>query len=580
MNSDTPYTPPNLHEDDSIDIRRYVSLFLSNWYWFAAALFISLSIAYGINRWSEEVYTVTSTLLIKDDANETLTQIFQSSEGFKSQQKVNNEIGILKSFTLNYMVMQKLPEFSIIYTSVGKRGIAESRMYKTSPFIVKYDSLEKQSLGRRINIRILSDRSYKISIEGNQDFERELNFGDRFNEEGFDFIIELRNNSIVFDPNASNKYYFSFANPLSMANRYRTKLNVVPIEVDASMVTLTTSGYVSRQEADYLNMLMEVYLEFGLEYKNQTAAQTLEFIENQLRTISDSLRIAENDLESFRLNNNLIDISHEGQAIQQKFEQTDEEKTMLHMQKNYYGYLKDYVDSKTENSDPIAPSLAGINDHILEKLIDELAEFQRQKRQLSINLKDFSEPLRSIETNIINTRISLKENINYGLQKVERSIADVDYQLQCIESEIRKLPTTERQMIKIQRKFDINNTVYTFLLEKRAEAGIARASNVSDNRIIDKAGSFSSSMIKPKRDKNIATALILGILAPLFAIILLDLFNDKVIDKKDIEKVTSSPIIGYISHNNTKSEIPVFENPSSTLSESFRSVRTSLKYFL
>ena len=58
----------------------------------------------------------------------------------------------------------------------------------------------------------------------------------------------------------------------------------------------------------------------------------------------------------------------------------------------------------------------------------------------------------------------------------------------------------ERELINIQRKFDLNNTVYTYLLEKRSESGIARASNVSDNRIIDKASQFSSALIKPKQE--------------------------------------------------------------------------------
>ena len=39
-----------LGDVEGIDIKRYFSLFISNWYWFAIALFISLSIAYGINN--------------------------------------------------------------------------------------------------------------------------------------------------------------------------------------------------------------------------------------------------------------------------------------------------------------------------------------------------------------------------------------------------------------------------------------------------------------------------------------------------------------------------------------------------
>ena len=572
-----PYS--NSGEDDSIDLKHYLSLFVSNWYWFATALFFSISIAYGINRWSEKIYTVSSTLLIKDDQNGAFTDIFPGSEGFRSQQKVNNEIGILKSYSLNFRVMNKLPEFALVYTSVGKRGIAESRMYKSSPFIVIYDSLEVQTFFKKVNIRILSENKFRIMLEDSNQ-EKELSFGERFKEEGFDFIVVLRNKSFQFDPEGSNRFYFYFSDLGSIANEYRNKLSVIPVEEEASLVTLTTTGYVSEQEADYLNTLMDVYLEFGLEYKNQTASQTLDFIENQLGTISDSLKIAENDLENFRLKNKLIDISREGSVIQDKLEKIDAERTRLEMQKNYYEYLKDYIDTRKESTDIIAPSVMGVTDQLLIRLVDELAGLQKQKSQLSINLYESAQPFRIVEGNISDVRNAIAENISDGLNNIDLSIVDANQKLLNIETEIKILPSTERQMINIQRKFDINNTVYTFLLEKRAEAGIARASNVSDNRIIDHAGIFNSSRIKPKVTNNLITAIILGFFIPFIFIVLLDFLNNKIIDRKDIEKITSIPILGYVSHNRIKSEMPVIENPGSTLSESFRSVRTNLKYIL
>lgn len=524
---------------------------------------------------------MSSTLLIKDDQNSALTEIFPGSQGFGNQQNVTNEMGILKSFNLNYRVMQELPEFSVVYKSIGKRGIAESRMYKTSPFIVLYDSLEKQSIGWQVDIRILSDTRYRLTLDGKRNFEKELNFGERFREQGFDFVISLRNRSeFQFDPDESNKYYFYFVDPVSLANQYRGKLSVAPVEEQASLVSLSTSGYVVEQEADYLNTLMKVYLEFGLEYKNQTAAQTIDFIEEQLGTISDSLRLAENDLEGFRLNNQLIDISREGSLIQDRLEQIDGERTSLTMQRSYYEYLRNYVDSKNETADIIAPSIMGISDQFLVRMVDELSGLQKQKRQLALNLYESAEPLRVVEANINNLRSALAENIKNGLNNIDLSLADVDRRLNDVEREVRKLPSTERQMINIQRKFDINNTVYTFLLEKRAEAGIARASNVPDNRIIDQAGYFNSYRISPRENRNYMIAWLFGILAPAVLILLIDYLNNKIIDKKDIEKRTSAPVIGYISHNSLKSEIPVVENPGSTLAESFRSVRTSLKYFL
>ena len=73
---------------------------------------------------------------------------------------------------------------------------------------------------------------------------------------------------------------------------------------------------------------MKVYLDFGLEFKNKTAAQTIEFIEEQLGIISDSLHLAEGDLENFKLVNRFLDISREGGLVQSKLEKIDAERTL------------------------------------------------------------------------------------------------------------------------------------------------------------------------------------------------------------------------------------------------------------
>ncbi len=42
-----------------------------------------------------------------------------------------------------------------------------------------------------------------------------------------------------------------------------------------------------------------------------------------------------------------------------------------------------------------------------------------------------------------------------------------------------KLPSTEKRFVNIQRQFDLNNSIYTYLLEKRAESGIATGINIA-----------------------------------------------------------------------------------------------------
>jgi tyrosine-protein kinase Etk/Wzc len=581
-NAPGSFIPP---EDDNLDIKRYFSLYLSNWYWFAIALFIALTLAYGINRYSEKIYSVSSTLLIKDDQSANIksnvASVIPGGDIFRSQQNLNNEMGILKSFSLNYKVMKELNDFHVVYVGVGRRGIVESKMYKTCPFTVIYDSLELEPKGITVGIEILSEEMYRIKLNGNKNFEKELRFGERFSKYGFDFTILPRiPGSIVFKNNGSNRYYFYFADPGSLANQYRSKLLVAPIEKEASLVSLSISGSVPEQEADYLNKLMNVYIQYGLENKNQTADSTIKFIDDQLAVILDSLDVAEEKLERFRLANSFIDLSREGAIIQDRLEKIENEKTAFDLQMQYYNYLAEYLNNKDTNGTIISPSVIGITDPILLKLINDLAAIQSEKEKLGFNIEVNQPVLDLIEKETETVREALQENVRNGIAGLKLSIAESDRKISGVEGEINKLPSTERKLINIQRNFDLNNTVYTYLLEKRSESGIARASNVSDNRILDLASRSMAGIVKPTVKKNYMFALFLGIIIPISLISLIDFFNDRVIDKRDIEKKTKVPVIGYISHSEDKNEMPVLEKPGSSISESFRSVRTAIKYFI
>jgi hypothetical protein len=211
-------TPPGnyyLHEEENVDIKRYLSLFLSNWYWFAIALFIALTLAYTINRYSQRIYSVSSTLLIKDDQlrsmNSDVASVIPGGDIFKNQQNLNNEIGILQSFRLNYMAIKELQDFAVVYIGVGRRNIVESEMYKSCPFIVKYDSLSLQQMEVKINIKILSEENYQLEINDKFNVQKKLKFGEKFTSGDFDFSIEPRfSDAKIFDVNSSNKYYFYF----------------------------------------------------------------------------------------------------------------------------------------------------------------------------------------------------------------------------------------------------------------------------------------------------------------------------------------------------------------------------------
>ena len=593
MESPKKPTPPS----DDIDLMRYVSLFISNWIWVAVALFLALSIAYIFNRYSQRTYSVKSTLLIKEQQKSggvaNMEQIFAGNI-YNPYPNLDDEMAILESYTLNYRVIEEMPELHIAYVPVSRNGIQGQRTYKTSPFVVKKLS-DDQPAGKPMTIRLTGPDSYTVEVgenkSGDASAERRteskkatknekhtLKLGEVFNYYGFNFVLEQRDSTRSIN-SGNSRWLVWFESPADLANSYRSNLKVEPVKEYASVCTLSMNAYSPQQGADYLNKLMELYIGQGLELKSRAADNTISFIEVQLGLISDSLKLAENSMENFRLNNRFVDLTLEGTLVLQRLEKFEGEKNMLGLQMQYYEYLLDYLNSRDATESIISPSVMGVTDPVLVGLVNEFAKLQQQRRQMVFVVKDNQAQVALMDQNIEDARAALHENVSSAISQLRLSMNNVDSRIAKVEQELGRLPGTERRLIGIQRKFDLNNSVYTYLLERRAEAGIAKASQITDNRIIDKAIVQNSALIKPKSMKNYLVALLLGLLVPMALIVIFDILNNKIIGRHDIERLTKAPIIGFISHSEYHVEDPVAQKPGSTLAESFRAVRTSLAFY-
>ena len=100
--------------------------------------------------------------------------------------------------------------------------------------------------------------------------------------------------------------------------------------------------------------------------------------------------------------------------------------------------------------------------------------------------------------------------------------------------------------MKIKRKYDLNDNIYTEFLQKRNEAEIVKASNLSDIHFIDSAKDIGGGLIGPKTSVNYVLALFLGILIPLIIVFLLFFINNTIGQVKE-EIFVSCQIVDSLS---------------------------------
>src|SRR5690606_17895775 len=110
-------------------------------------------------------------------------------------------------------------------------------------------------------------------------------------------------------------------------------------------------------------------------------------------------------------------------------------------------------------------------------------------------------------------RENIFENIKNLVNNTENRKNQALAKLNDEDIEFSKLPQAEADFMSLNREFKLREGLYTYLLEKRAEAEIAKASNISDNSILDYAR--MGSQIFPKKSQNYGLAFGLGLAIPL-----------------------------------------------------------------
>jgi tyrosine-protein kinase Etk/Wzc len=571
---------------DVIDLRKFFFKALSNWYWFVIFIFSGLMIAYYVNYYSSPSYRVDASLLIKDnsDLGSGINQILTEMGAYNKlrKKKVQNEMAKLSSYSLAYKTLRELKDLRISLFSVGR--IRTVDRYKDTPFrldVFNIDSISEM-LGKPVIIDLIDTSTYKFSIlVDGKNLKKVCKYGDTIKIKDLTFVLEKYDGEVIQKniDNDINEYYFVVNDINLQAKTYKNKLNVDQFDDKSSILNLSIEEESPTKAADYLNTLMETYIKTELEKKNIQASNAIKFIDNQLKGISDSLTKISDKLQKFRSTNKLVNLSMEGQNIYNKLYTLGQEKTQLQIKNEYYNYLLDYLNKKDDLNSIISPSVVGIQDQALSSLINKLLNDFTEYQLIKYSSKKENPTIKLAENNLQKTREAIIENLKNLKQSTELQLKEINKKINEVNQKLAQLPYTEKEMVNIQRYYDLNNEIYTYLLEKRAEAGIAKASNVPEAEVVDYAIPQYAVKVKPKSTLNYLIAFILGLIIPMLLIFVQDYFNNKITDKDDISSRTNIPIIGVIGHNQEKSDLIVYEKPKSSIAETFRIIRTNIQFF-
>ncbi|MET7253228.1 GumC family protein [Dyadobacter fermentans] len=557
--------------EDEFNLSEYIRKYFRYWYLFPIFLFLSLIGAFFYLQITPPIYSTKTSILIKDE-NKGLSGsqgdiLSELSSQFGGNKLVENELEIIKSQTL---MEQVIKELSLDVSYQTRDGLRRVDLYKQSPVIVKPEVITPLGYKEEMVIHVLDSTHFRFNDE-----DKQFTFNQRFNNAWGAFVVTKGEKSQF------SEVRVNFTEVKNLAESMLKSLSVEQPNVKSTVLELTYEDSDVQRSKDVLNKLLDVYVQSSLSDKNSEASNTLKFIENRLGLITGELGDVEKDVESYKTNQGITDISAESQLFLENIKENDSKLNEVNTKISILESVDNYIQNAGEGA--VAPATYMIDDPVLVSLLTKFNELELQRERYARTTSPNNPLLETINTQLAGTRQSIRENV----QNLKRGMAVTKRNLEGINTRfsagLRSIPKKEREFVGIKRQQSIKEELYLYLLQKREETALAYASTVTDSRLID-APIATFNPIKPKKALIWLGAGVAGFVIPILLINILFLLNNTVQSREDIEKVTHSAVLGEIGQMKTAANgIPGEESiikmtSRSAVAEQFRALRTNLQY--
>jgi len=577
----------NLSKDQAINYKMLFLKYLSKWHWFAMGIFICLSIAFTYVFFATPFYMVTSKLLLKDEkkgSDFTSNAVVSEMSGFGSSTSVENEAEVITSENLMVRVFKDLNISNAYF--IENRKFRWKEIYGTEVPI-------QVVIHQRNEYQVVDDNSIIVHIKNQDEFELETPEGKRntyaFGQRLANFYGEfsiIKNTLLINGADPINSTFIKDYEPIkiefydqtALGKYYAKNLTVEIVNKLASVVTLYIVDTHPQKGKEVMQKLIELYNQEAENEKNTIARNTISFIDQQLLGITEELKNIEQAGERYKLSNSITNVGAEAQLYLNDATVNRQQLSEYSIQIEVIESIESYLNNQGSEYEMV-PSTLSIQDPTLTGLIANFNQLQRERERMLRT----TQPNNPIVLNITQQLTSYRSSIIENLRNIKTGLKISRNNLQATsnrsQSRASQVPTMERELLDISRQQGIKQDHYLYLIQKREEAVLTLAAGTTSNSKIIDPPTPSDSPVSPKKLLIYAFGLIMGLAFPFGLIFIKDLWQEKIQLKADVEKITSTKILGEISRNKESAAgIAISRNTRTLIAEQFRFVRSNLAF--
>jgi len=522
------------------------------WYYPVAGVLVATLIAMRFLFVATPLYQATTSIKI-DDAQAGLTNanLYKDFDIFKINNKIPTEVEVLKSKYLFSKALDKL-DFDVEYYRVGNFKTAE--VYHDLPIRVDFTIKDSTFYSQTFDLEYRgADKFRLVYSTGGVMKVIDGNFGLPLNDDRINLTVNRDNAFLVRKPRSldKGKFQFSIYSRTALTNKLMSNNYVVKaIDKDVSIIKIYYQHPVGEKAMRLVNAIAETYIEEGIKNKTDAAAQTVDFVNAQIGKVSEELNKAQDEIETYKHDHGIVNISQETDATLRTLSQLEIQKVQINMDLAALDNLNEYL-RKNHSLSAVAPEYQTVVDPLFTEAISALNKHYRDRSELLLKYTEEDGRIIAIDSNIERRKNYINESIMNTRKKLMIRLEEVNVSIAENRAGFSTVPAKESALVALNRNFYLNEKVYNFLIEKRTEAIIARSVSVSFNHILEQAD-LPRTPNFPQPKMILALAVFLGLLTGIAMAYLRSMMKSNISTREELEKVSTIPFISNIDRISRK----------------------------
>jgi len=552
------------------DLKWIFRALLKGWYW----LILIPLIVGGIGAFSAykktPQYTSQMQILLKSNEVYDYQSSIYQSVGFLYTD-ISNQIRVLKSYDMIEKVVKKL-DLNVSYFIAGRINTVET--FHGVPFTINLTSFDNSLQGQRIKFKIINAKEFELSFDINDEIIKEIHsFGKEILSKYFIATVH----KIASVGNNIANYEIEFHNDSYWIKRIASSLQITNQEY-TSILNLTLIDEIPLRSQMFLDTLAKVYIDYTLQSQFDINENTMVYINKQLGDVTIMMDSIVSEMDTIRDEKDILDLGKETGVLFNRLFSLQSGSLKIKKNITSLTHLKTYVENSGDEN-LLPPSMYVVNnDPFLTKTLTSFYSSQLSINAMKTDVKEGHLKLQNLKEEISLQRLDLLSYIANSIEAYELEYIDNEKELSKTEAILKKTPKTNREVKDVERTLQVNEKLYMFLLEKRANTFIAKSGIIPRTKVIEKPRviDFIGGDYLKKGVLFSSFGVVLGAILSIFLYWLFHKYNNVI----ELKEATKLPIFGSLPFEKGVEGLQVDTGSKSNLMESLRGIRTSLSYTL